>query len=468
MLAVAGAVGAPRGLRRIAAAYAVLAVAGVVLSLGPDGIRPLYAALYDWLFGMAAIRAPARFSVLVLCAIAVLAAFAIRALEGRRPRTGPLVALVVLAIGVEYGNRAAFSPPPALATEAGAFLRDQPGSGAVICVPLVMFDGNTPCMLQSLEHGRPVVNGYSGLRPPFFEALVDQMSRLPSPESLVALHDLGVEFIVSDSALAVDGGTETPLVERARFAGQLVYQMAWSPEIEAKLREASAPPPADPGPVPFAVGESATYTVRWTSGPVGIPAGEATIAVVPPPEAASFRFAVTAKTASWVSRFYEVDAALEATTDARLLPLAYREAIDEGGRRIDRRVAFDGSRREVRVDSGGTSITLPIDAGARDPISALFYIRTLPLAPGSRFSLPISDNGRRMRLDVLVHDIESIDVDGRARPAWRVEARLIDRLDRRTPAITAWVSADDRRLPVLIDVSAGFGSVRVELARAGR
>ncbi len=64
LLAVAGAVAAPRHLKRIAVVYAAVAVVGIVLSLGPDGIRPLYAALYRSVFGMSAVRAAARFSVL--------------------------------------------------------------------------------------------------------------------------------------------------------------------------------------------------------------------------------------------------------------------------------------------------------------------------------------------------------------------------------------------------------------------
>ena len=130
-------------------------------------------------------------------------------------------------------------------------------------------------------------------------------------------------------------------------------------------------PPPEPGTPPFTVGETATYRVRWTNGPIGVPAAEATIAVAPPQGSESFRFAVSATTAPWVSRFYQVDARLEATTNGRLLPLEYREAIDEGKRRIDRRARFDFTTREVRIDSGGASIVLPLGAEARDPISAL-------------------------------------------------------------------------------------------------
>ena len=465
LLAVAGTMAAPRGFKKTAMAYAIVAIAGAVLSLGPDAIRPVYAALYHAVFGMAAIRAPARFSVLTLCGIALLSALAVRALEIRTPHARPLIAVVVLAIALEYSNGSIdFPVAPRLASNAGQWIGGQPGAGAVICVPMGVFAGNTACMLQSLEHGRPIVNGYSGVRPPFFETLVDAMSRVPSPESLQAMHDIGVEYVVSNHALARDATLGDALVERARFSDQYVYQVLWSPELETRLAGPGGAPPPEPGPPTFVVGESATYHVRWTSGPLDVPAGEATIAVVPPQGPESFRFLVSAKTAPWVARFYEVDARLEATASRQLLPLEYREAIAEGKRRTDRRLTFDSSRREVRLVSGGTSMTLPLAAKARDPITALFFIRTLPLAKGSRFSLPLNDNGRRLKLDVSVDDLESIQLNGRAWSAWRVKPRLSDRIERDPLAMSAWVSADTRQIPLLVEVSAGFETVRLELA----
>jgi hypothetical protein len=308
-----------------------------------------------------------------------------------------------------------------------------------------------------------VVNGYSGVRPPFFEALVDAMSRAPDAESLLAMHELGVEFVVSDGPLAIEAGLGGALVERAAFSDQHVYQVQWSSDIESALRAASDVPPPAPGPVPFVVGESATYRVRWAGGPLNIPAGEATIEVAPPQASERFRFVVSAATAPWVSRFYEVAATLETTATDRLLPLEYRETIDEGTRRIDRQVAFDSARREVRIMSGGTSITLPLAAESRDPISALFYVRTLPVGEQSRFSVPISDNGRRLRLDIPEAHPETLVLDGRSWPALKLEPRLSDRIERGPLTISAWVSADERRIPLLVEVSAGFGSVRLEL-----
>jgi hypothetical protein len=448
--------------QRLAWAYALVTVVGVVLSLGPDGVRPLYATTYNTVFGMQAIRAAARFSVLALFGIAILAAFAVAAFDSRRRTWFPCI---IALIGLEYSNGAiAFPPRPALSSDIGRWLGQQPGRGAVVCLPIAFDTASTRCMLQALEHRRPVVNGYSGLRPPFYAALVDTMSRMPAPESLLAAHDIDVEYIVSDRPLPLDPSLGSAIVERVRFDEGVVYQLQWSPAVEAALTASTGPPPPDPGPVGFAVGESARYQVRWTSGPMGVAAGEATVSVAPGPAGEGFRFLVSAKSAPWVSRFLELDASLETTATVRLLPEAHSEHIREGRKIVDRKLEFDFARRQVRMTTGGPAIALPLAAEARDPLTALFYLRTLPLSTGSRFVFPLTDTGRPSTLDVTVGPLETITLGARSWTAWRVEPRIRNRVERRAPlALTAWLSDDARRLPIAVEVAAEFGKARVEL-----
>ncbi len=465
LLAVFGCVLAWKESRRVAVTFAIVTLAGVILSMGPEGPTPLYSWLHRGLFGMAAIRAVPRFSVLALLGVAVLAALAIRSLETRQPRQmRGLVVVALLAIAVEYSNGViAYPPPPAMRTSVGAWLSAQPGSGAVVCVPMRVWLANTPCMLQSLEHRRPVVNGYSGIMPPFFEAMVETANRLPGADALLAMHNIGVEYVVSDGALAGEPALAEVLVERARFNEQRVYQLHWSPEIEAKVRATVDVPPPDPGPIPFTAGEAATYRLRWTSGPLDVAAAQATISVASPGAGGGYAFRVDASTAPWMSRFYEAIVRLESVTGPGLLPLTYSEVIDEGTRGIERQLTFDQERHEVRIVSGGTSIVLPVGIGARDPISAFFYMRTLPLTEGARYGIPISDNGRPLHLDVTVGARESIVLDGRTWEAWKVQPSVSERIDRDPLRMTAWLSADERRVPLVVDVTAPFGTVRVEM-----
>lgn len=466
VLALIGLTASRRESRTVTLTYAVLALVGVVLSLGPEGVRPLYAFLYRSVFGMSAIRAAARFDVLTILGISVLAGSAIQRLAASGTATTSTISAVACGlIAIEYCNGAiVFPATPLLTSNAGRWLHDQPGSGAVLCVPLGAFATNTPCMLQQLEHGRPIVNGYSGLRPPFFEALMDQMDRLPSDDSIQALHDLGIEYVVSTGALP-PGDNSGALVERAAFSDQRVYQLVWSPELESRLNAASDVSPPEPGTPPFVVGESATYHVRWTSGPMRISAGDATIAIAPPQGTERYRFVVSAKTAPWMASFFDTDVHLETAASERFLPLTYHERISDGKRRTERLLTFDAAKRQMKVVSGGTTVTMPFGREARDPISALFYVRTLPLTSGSRATIPLNDSGRRMRLDVMVDRQETITIGDRSWPSWRIEPRVTEAINTRSaPRIVAWLSADAHRIPLVVEVSAGFGSARLELA----
>src|ERR1041385_7280550 len=81
-------IGAWRGWRSDAKpavlAMAAIAALGFVLSLGPDGVRPFYATVHRFVFGFAAIRAPARFAVLVEFAMCVLGAIGFREIFSAR------------------------------------------------------------------------------------------------------------------------------------------------------------------------------------------------------------------------------------------------------------------------------------------------------------------------------------------------------------------------------------------------
>jgi len=302
------------------------------------------------------------------------------------------------------------------------------------------------------------------VRPPFFSSLVDVAKGMPSAESLLAFHDLGVAYVVSDRPLIPEAALDGALVERARFGGERVYQIVWSPTIEAAVAARGDRSPPEPGIPPFQDGEEAAYRVFWTNGPVNVPAGKALLSVVASPGRDGFRFVVRADTADWMSRFYEADATLETVTNGRLLPLTYTETIIDGARRLNRRYEFDHDRRQVRITGTGSPIELPLVPQARDPISTLFYVRTVPLVAGSMFTLPLSDNGRQTWLDVTVVGEEAVVVDGLARPAWKIEPRVQQSAARRSPpSIIVWLSADARRVPLVFEVSAAFGAVRLEL-----
>jgi hypothetical protein len=483
VLAAFGALAARRsGYWPLGAAALALILAGVVLSLGPAGIRPLYAFLQYSVFGFQAIRAPARFAAMATFGLALLAAIATTELQRRQQRRVGVastwrqmtpIAIVALLV-LEFANRPLpYVAAPPLTTPTGQWLKQADHAGAVLYVPLTLDIENTPFMVESLEHRRPIVNGYSGLRPSFYPALVETLQAFPSAEAMWTLKDLNVRYVISPTPVA-EG--LWPLVERARFeptpteTRRVIYEVVWNADIEARLSDPSVPVPPPHGPIPFAPGESLVYRVDW-AGPAGsVAAGTIEVRVESPPTdaasqpSAAYRFVLNARTAPWISRFYEADDRFITEATAELMPIRHERRLREGRRSVDEAVRFDDSRHLVLPEGTGGRPPLRLWPGARDPLTAFFYLRTLPLAPGVRLQIPVNDNGRNLILDVRVDGVERIHAGRGEQETLRVTPVLRERLERRPPLeMTVWLSQDAQRVPLAADVRAVFGALHLEL-----
>lgn len=449
--------------RPLAWSASALVVIGLVLSWGPEGWRWFYAGLHDNVFGFQAIRAPARFTVVAVLGLALLAALGMRAIAASARRGRAAAGVLIALLCVEYVNAPLpLAAAPPARTEIGQWLAAAPTPGAVLHLPIAVDIDNTPFMVQSLEHGRPIVNGYSGQRPPYYASLVENLADLPSPDAFAVLRELDVRFVVSPIAVAGAGNARSPLVPRATFATGRVYEVHWTPAALAALDETAAPPPPAPGRPPFAAGETLTFDVYWDGGPLDLPAGTATLRVVEGFEGAPrWVFETLAETADWVSTFFQARDRFVTIADAGLLPIEHRREIREGRRVVDRRYVYDRAARLVQTDQ----MALPLgDAASRDAISALYYVRTLPLAPGAMVTVPLNEAGTRLTLQVQVADVETIERDGRRMEALRLDPRVMRRIERRRPiAMTVWLTADPRRIPLRAVVNAGFGTIRLEL-----
>jgi hypothetical protein len=336
----------------------------------------------------------------------------------------------------------------------------------VLYLPFVLDAGETTSvMVQSLAHGRPIVNGYSGQRPAFLIPLMEMIDHFPSAESVSTLHALGVRFVVSRTPLDIDG---LPLVERARLDEGIIYELRWTPETEARLRSADPfvlPPPAL---IPFSAGEIATYSIVWTSGPVAVPAGTAILRVGEASQLGEkYRFQVTGSTAPWMSRFFRADDVFLSEVDGQLRPVIAEQHLREGHRTLDRRMVFDRSARLVRLQQADRAdIALPIPAEALDPVSAFYYLRSLPLTAGTTVRVPLDDSGRNLLVDLRSVGFETIRYQGAEIQTLRVEPQVYDQgLQPIGYRLALWLSVDARRIPLRINVEglSGVGSVQMDL-----
>ena len=483
-LAGIGLVGGWRGDSRplVTSAFALLS-AGLVLSLLPGNLLAFNTAGVGGLSDLQIRWAPPRFGVVAFMGLALLAAIGVRVAVARagaglreraqRIRRGKGLALLfVVAMAAEYVN----GPVPLVATPprqtaVGQWLAAEPLHGAVLHLPLAADAAATAVMVQSLEHRRPIVNGYGRRQPAFFDGLAESLADFPSRDSLAALRKLDTRFVVVASTIAGAGNARLPLVERARFDDAVIYEVRWTSEAIEALGDQSGPPPPSPGDALFFAGETATYDIYWDGGPFDVVAGAVVLKVLEgSPPAAPWRFEAQADTANWVATFYKARNRYTTTADVALLPLEHSREIREGNDHLERTYVYDRSAQHVRV--GDTrdealavdALTLPLEnAAARDFLTALYFVRTLPLSAGSIVSVPINEAGANIDLQVAVAEPETIAHRGQSTPVVRLEPRMTRRLEGGRPvAMTLWLSADGR-VPLRAVIQAGFGRIRAEL-----
>ena len=173
----------------------------------------IYPPLYDALPFLRGMRVPARASILVGLALAVLAGFGVRRLiAGRSPRVRQLVlAVLVIAIGVDLRPLLRLEPvwpePPAVY---GAVA----GSPSVVLAEFPIggnprgFTPNVPFMYFSLWHWTEMVNGYSGHYPPGQVEFEEALRSFPAPPTLDLLRSRGVTHVTVNCALYRDGCDE--------------------------------------------------------------------------------------------------------------------------------------------------------------------------------------------------------------------------------------------------------------------
>jgi hypothetical protein len=185
------------GPRRIARVYLALLATAVVLSLGTNGW--VYGWLYAHVRALQGFRAPARFAVLACCALAILAGFGFQSLRRlvKRPQAQrPLLAAVLVIIGIEYGSAPmTLGAIPTVVPDLSKTIRQMEPS-PLIEFPMADLDLSVDYMYWSTYHWHPLVNGYSGYKPPDYTETQRLMRTFPDARSLERLRALDVRHIV--------------------------------------------------------------------------------------------------------------------------------------------------------------------------------------------------------------------------------------------------------------------------------
>ncbi|MEW5912955.1 MAG: hypothetical protein AB1814_10395 [Thermodesulfobacteriota bacterium] len=190
--------------------YLSLALAAFVLSLGPEVTvagRVLftgpYRLLYEHFPGFSGLRTAARWGLFCWFFAAVLIGLGVAGLLARLG-SGRLRALVIAglaaALALEMWPTALAGrgpqPVPGTLPPLVAWLKDRPGKGAVLELPLDNPRKNSFYAYLSAYHFRPLVNGYSGYFPRGHQALANLLLEPPSREVIEDLARMGVRWVL--------------------------------------------------------------------------------------------------------------------------------------------------------------------------------------------------------------------------------------------------------------------------------
>ncbi|MBM3801500.1 MAG: DUF3108 domain-containing protein [Acidimicrobiia bacterium] len=220
--------------------------------------------------------------------------------------------------------------------------------------------------------------------------------------------------------------------------------------------------------LPFQSGEKLTYRISWSNI---VEAGTAELSVGPDEgKPNSLRLQAKAFTVPSVAASYPFkDEFVSHFDTVARAPWLYEENFTERKRIVRDRTVFNQSRgTALFTNSKNQSKQLAIGLGTQDPVSSLYALRSLVgLSPGMQVTFPVVDRGIQYAFEARVVAAELITIKLGSFNTYRVEVSV-----RRNSApmpdrsISAWISTDARRLPVLVSVSLPVGAALIELVGA--
>jgi len=247
----------------------------------------------------------------------------------------------------------------------------------------------------------------------------------------------------------------------------LSAQRARRPAAKAG-KAAPAPKARTERAVPFAVGETLTYDVSWSSY---VTAGTATATVKEKkPSFNSTAYYIVAEgrptplVGKLYSLYYKMDTLLDSYT---LLPQRGSVYSEEGKRHRFKVSQFDHTARKVFFEyesTGKVTDTFAVPPFTQDALSALYVLRAVPLKSGDRITMPVTDNGTNYKVQVDIAPPESIKTPYAQAPAWKLKLTIADTAGKSQGRnIALWLSDDARRLPMKLQAVAAVGSFDLSL-----
>lgn len=212
--------------------------------------------------------------------------------------------------------------------------------------------------------------------------------------------------------------------------------------------------------VPFGAGEKFVFSVQYGI----INAGEASLeirGIATIDSTACYHIVSDARSNRVFSRFFKVRDRFESYMDTvSLMSIYYEKHLREGKYRKDEEVRFDQKNHKAIYKDR----TIPIPPRTQDVLSALYFVRTLPLEVGHSFAVANHTNGKNYPIVVKVLKREQITVEAGTFDCIVVEPILRSAgLFKHQGRLTVWLTDDKYRIPVLMQSKVVVGAISAVL-----
>jgi hypothetical protein len=225
------------------AIFALIAAFAILMSFGPvieaRGRTVTATSIYGWFYqfvpGFDGVRVPARFAMIAVCAVSVMAAFGTAAVAGRPRRALAVAAVCAILLesaawplpmnvnDVTYKTPGLAPLPDSLFPEPPVydFVATLPPDSALVELPLGETAFDVRYMFYSTRHWRPLVNGYSGSVPQdyaFLSVALEDALHAPDRAWRLLVESRATHAIVHEAYYAGDRGARISALLRERGA----------------------------------------------------------------------------------------------------------------------------------------------------------------------------------------------------------------------------------------------------------
>ena len=227
---------------------------------------------------------------------------------------------------------------------------------------------------------------------------------------------------------------------------------------------------------PLTVGEVLTYEGKFSKIVQGISVAEMTFSLDNAANGSGYLIKTEAKSKGSLLKLFRYSflQRYESTIDDENFRILKTVKHDEQKERVrDSEAVFDYKNKQVTFSETNPKETMrpprkiasDVPSDAQDLVSAIYLLRTMPLAVGKTFELNISDSGLVYKVPVRITKREQQKTIFGKVMCFRVEPEVFgtNRLIEQEGSMIIWITDDTRRVPVRSQINTEKGKIEVKL-----